>query len=124
MDGAGKALERTVSDAHYIAHVVVNLVLRLFAAHALHDLFDLFVGYRRWLGAAAHEPGNGRRVAHDVPRVFTHLHLYQHIALETTLFNDFTLAVLDFNHFLFWYNCFKNFVLHSHSFRTYPNAFG
>src|SRR4051812_39757223 len=73
VDGAVKALERSVNNTDNLANVEVDTMLRLGNTHALLDLGHLFVRDRRRLGAATNEASNTRGVADDVPCVFGHL---------------------------------------------------
>src|SRR5581483_242922 len=110
--GTIKALERTIGNADHLTNGEVDLVFGLFNAHALVDLFDLIVGKRRRFGAGADEAGDGRRIAHDVPSVFAHFHLYEYIALEDSFFYHTALTVFDLDHFLFRHQDLEDLVFH------------
>src|SRR5207344_599531 len=82
--GAVEARERSLVDPHLLAALERVLRLRLLGrrAHLRQDLLDLVLAERRRLRASPDEPGDLRRVLHDVPRVVGHVHLDQDVPRE------------------------------------------
>ena len=87
VDHAVEAGERPFVDPHLLALLEHVLRLRLLGRrpHLLENLLDFVFAERRRLRARADEPGDLRRVLHDVPRVVGHVHLDQDVAGEKPL---------------------------------------
>src|SRR5207249_2620534 len=70
-----EAGERTLVDPHVLAFLehVLRLGLLGRRPHLLEDLLDFVLAERRGLRPGPHEPGDLRRVLHDVPRVVGHV---------------------------------------------------
>ena len=112
VDSTVESLEWAVDNVDHLANGIVNLVFRLVEPHTLLNLLDFFWVNRGWLDAGANKPRNRWRVAHNKPRVFGKLHLHEYIALKDALFDNFALAVFDFDLLLFGNECGENLILH------------
>src|SRR5205823_13563066 len=95
--------ERTVVDANALALGELDLERVSLDPRLLEDLLGLALFERGRAVAGAHEAGDTRRVAHDVPGIVAHHHLDQDVAGEDLLVNGLPLAVLDLDLLLHGY---------------------
>lgn len=108
-----EVLERTIDNNDSIVRCEIYLVLHGVYRHTLHERVVLTLGERYRLGAAADEAGHARRVAHDVPRLIVHDHLYEHVSRIDAFFFGHALAAFDTDLLLGRYNHVKYLVLHT-----------
>src|SRR5271165_5994959 len=76
LDGAIEIGERSIHDAHLLVALVDHFGFRaiLRGVHAIDDGVHFRFGQRRRSSGRAHETGDPRGVAHDVPSVFVEIH--------------------------------------------------
>src|SRR5690349_1729736 len=102
VDRALEVHERALDHAHLVALLEGRLELRLLRAllHLTQDALDLLGRQRHRLGPRAHEPGDLRRRAHEVPGVVRQLHLHQEVSGKELLLGLDLLALPDLPHLL------------------------
>src|SRR5579859_4674568 len=111
---ADEVVEWAVDNAHLLAGLEGHLHLGRLGLHPPQDLGHFFRAERGGRVAHAHEAGDAGRVAHHVPRVFTHDHLHQQIAREDAALHRAPLAVLDLDLFFGGHHHVENLALHAH----------
>src|ERR1700730_14173908 len=102
VDRALEVHERPLDDPHFVTLLEGRLELRLLGAflHLPQDPLHLFGRQRHRLGSRAHEPGDLRGRAHQVPRLVGQLHLHQEVPGEELLLGLDLLALADLPHLL------------------------
>src|SRR5450631_485937 len=116
-----EVVERAVGHAHHLTGLEQHLGLRLVDAlfHAAQDRHGLLVGDRsRLVAGAPDEPQDLGHLFDQVPGVFVHLHLHEHIAREKFAVRLALLAVAHFHDFLRGHQNFAEFAFQSRS--LYP----
>src|SRR6478672_743457 len=123
-DHAVEVGERTGGDPHLLAHLEVEARPRLLLGADLdglagaEDVLDLLARERRGPGAVADEPGDTRRVAHDVPGVVVEGHAHQQVAGEHLLLHDDLAAALELDDVLHRNDDLEDLLLDVH--RAHP----
>src|SRR6185503_2871604 len=94
--------EGALDHPHLVALLEGRLELRLLRAlfHLAQDPLHLFGRKRHRLVAGAHEPGDLRRGAHEVPGIVGQIHLHQEVARKELLLDLDLLALPDLAHLL------------------------
>src|SRR5258705_5734704 len=102
VDRALEVHERPLDDPHLVALLEGRLELRVLddLLHLPQDPLRLFGRQRHRLGPRAHEPGDLRGRAHQVPRLVGQLHLHQEVPGEELLLGLDLLALADLPHLL------------------------
>src|SRR5438105_8714260 len=120
-DGAVEVGERAGDDADLLADVelepgpgLLALAGRALLLLDAEDGLDLLAGERRGLGAAADEPGDPGRVAHDPPRVVVEVEADEEVAREDLLRDDRLPAGLELDDVLHGDDDLEDPLLHVH----------
>src|SRR5229473_32327 len=113
VDRALEVHERSLDHPHLVALLEGRLELRLLGAflHLPQDPLHLFGRQRHRLGPRAHEPGDLRGRAHEVPRLVGQLHLHQEVPGEELLLGLDLLALADLPHLFRRHDHAPNHVL-------------